>query len=93
MKKICYCFGFLRNLYFWLGLAQVFAGVAAGYGAYALAFRPSDDPLPLRIFGAVFLAVCCVGIILFEGIPHISRAFKANNEIIRIRRQNEEEEE
>jgi len=77
MKKILSYLGFVKNLYFWLGIFQVALGVACGICAYFLFF--SDNPLFLRIVGCLILSVGSLGIIFGEGIPHVARAIKANN--------------
>lgn len=69
-------FGFVMNLYFWLGLLQVAIGVACGFCAYFLML--TGEPIFLRIVGCVILGIGSIGIIFGEGIPHIARAFKVN---------------
>lgn len=69
-------FGFIRFPYFWLGVVQVAVGIGCAFAVLPL-WR-SDEPLFLRIFGCLLIALGCVGAVFFNGIPNIVKTVKAN---------------
>ena len=74
-QKLYHYFGFMKNLYFWVGVIRVFIGIICILCLYRL--WVSDGAITTKIIISLILLICSFGCFV-EGIPYIKRTISSH---------------